>query len=386
MVRRVLIGFLFLFVIAGGASAQSCGPLPDTLTNGQPADASQVMANFNTILNCINGNHSVATAGGNVNKFRNGTMDVWQRGITGLSATASLGKPCVATADGWCVMQTGAVFSCSQGSGNGGPLFALQCAGGLGNTDTQFTQRIESYIAAPLAGNTVTVQFQYKQTGGSTTTPKISSCYASATDNFTTCTSDLVATSVTSCATATWCTEAYTFTVSANATQGYAITLDCNTPLTAAQACAITAADVRVTTGVATGVNSSPPPAELRPIWTELAACQRYFETSYGNGIAPGTVTGFTGSTTIITVLATTPLSITGVYVPFSTPKRAVPTVTMYSSNSGTAGNVYDAVSSVDVAAALIATGARGFSWYASLHAAGSNSSIFGHFAATAEL
>jgi hypothetical protein len=383
MLRRMLVTFLFLFAIAGSASAQSCGPLPNTLTNGQAADASQVMANLNTLLNCVNGNRP---AGGNINKFRNGTMDVWQRGIAGLSPAASLGKPCLATADGWCVVQTGGVSSCSQGSGNGGTLYSLQCAGGTTNNDTQFTQRIESYIAAPLAGNTVTVQFQYKQTTGATITPKISSCYATAADNFSTCASDLASASVTSCATATWCTEAYTFTVSPSATQGYAITLDCNTALTATQTCAITAADVRVTPGVTAGINANPPPPELRPIWSELAACQRYFETSYGNGTAPGTVTGFPGSTTIITVLASTTLSITGVYVPFSTPKRAAPTITMFSPNSGASGDVFDAVSSVDVAATVLAAGTKGFGWYASLHVAGSNSSIFGHFAASAEL
>jgi hypothetical protein len=54
MLRRVLVGLLFSFTLAGSASAQSCGPLPNTLTNGQAADASQVMGNFNTLLNCVN--------------------------------------------------------------------------------------------------------------------------------------------------------------------------------------------------------------------------------------------------------------------------------------------------------------------------------------------
>ncbi|MGE0254352.1 MAG: hypothetical protein AB7N54_08610 [Alphaproteobacteria bacterium] len=35
------------------ALAAPCGPLPYTLTNGQNADASQVMANFNTLLACV---------------------------------------------------------------------------------------------------------------------------------------------------------------------------------------------------------------------------------------------------------------------------------------------------------------------------------------------
>jgi hypothetical protein len=51
----MLVGYLFSFALAGSASAQSCGALPNTLTNGQPADASQVMANFNALLGCIQG-------------------------------------------------------------------------------------------------------------------------------------------------------------------------------------------------------------------------------------------------------------------------------------------------------------------------------------------
>lgn len=181
------------------------------------------------------------------------------------------------TADGWIVTQAGAAFTCAQDTGNGGPLFSLKCVGGASNTDTTFKQRIESYVAAPLAGQTVTVQFRYKQSSGSTVTPKISSGYASATDNFATVTSDLAATSLTACATATWCTESYTFTVSASAMQGYQILFDCSTALTSAQACWITAADIRVTPGVATGINANPPPPELRPVVSEMSFSKRYY-------------------------------------------------------------------------------------------------------------
>ena len=51
--------------------------------------------------------------GGLINKFRNGTFDVWQRGTSAL--TASTGG--AYTADGWIVKQTGAAFTCAQASG-----------------------------------------------------------------------------------------------------------------------------------------------------------------------------------------------------------------------------------------------------------------------------
>ena len=182
---------------------------------------------------------TVGTPGGYLNKFRNATFDVWQRGISALPASTSGAY----TADGWRATQTGAAFNCSRQAGNGGTLFSLRCVGGTSNTDTTYSQRIESYIAAPLAGNTVTVQFWYQQNTGGAITPRLSTCFASAQDNFATCTGDLTAVSLSSCASATWCLESYTFPASASAGNGYSVNLDCNTALTSAQFCQITAAD-----------------------------------------------------------------------------------------------------------------------------------------------
>lgn len=54
MAQRVFAVLLVLFIFAGTAAAQNCSPYPNTLTNGQNADASQVMANFNWVLGCVN--------------------------------------------------------------------------------------------------------------------------------------------------------------------------------------------------------------------------------------------------------------------------------------------------------------------------------------------
>jgi hypothetical protein len=60
----VLIGSI-AFVIFGGATlAQAqCAALPYTLSNGNSADATQVMANFNTLRNCITSQTSLQVAG-----------------------------------------------------------------------------------------------------------------------------------------------------------------------------------------------------------------------------------------------------------------------------------------------------------------------------------
>jgi hypothetical protein len=233
------------------------------------------------------GSCSSVQSGGHINKFRNGTFGVWQRG----TAAMTVGSSGNYAADGWKVFFTGSAnVTALRAAGNGDPLYALEVEGAASNTDIKIGQRIESIDAAPMASQVVTVQFQYYQNTGSTVTPKISTCYASSTDNFGTCTSDLGSISLTACATATWCTEAYTLTVSANAGNGYEIDFDCNAAFTSSSvACFISAADVRVTTGVSTGVNTSPPPPELRSIQEELAQCQRYFASTYGNNVAGGT-------------------------------------------------------------------------------------------------
>lgn len=51
--RSALIS-LCSVLLSWSASAQVCGPLPNTLTNNTPADATQVMQNFTTLLTCIN--------------------------------------------------------------------------------------------------------------------------------------------------------------------------------------------------------------------------------------------------------------------------------------------------------------------------------------------
>jgi hypothetical protein len=60
----VLIGLIGLVIFGGGAAARAqCAALPYTLSNGNPADATQVMANFNTLHNCITSQTSVQIAG-----------------------------------------------------------------------------------------------------------------------------------------------------------------------------------------------------------------------------------------------------------------------------------------------------------------------------------
>jgi len=55
MIKKVIAATFAMLLLPAAASAQTCNAVPNTLTNGTTADASQVMANFNAIVACIGG-------------------------------------------------------------------------------------------------------------------------------------------------------------------------------------------------------------------------------------------------------------------------------------------------------------------------------------------
>jgi hypothetical protein len=54
MIREIAGPLIALLLLSGTAEAQTCGALPNNLQNNTTADATQVMANFNALLGCIN--------------------------------------------------------------------------------------------------------------------------------------------------------------------------------------------------------------------------------------------------------------------------------------------------------------------------------------------
>lgn len=66
----VLISAFALHLLSGAGTVQAACTLPFQITNGQPADATQVMANFNALVTCLN---SVAPGGSaNAVQYNNG--------------------------------------------------------------------------------------------------------------------------------------------------------------------------------------------------------------------------------------------------------------------------------------------------------------------------
>jgi hypothetical protein len=273
-----------------------------------------------------------ADSNGYVNKFRNGTMDIWQR-TTSLTSITTAGAY---MPDGWIIVPTGASCTAAQSTANGrtGRLstYSLLLTGATGVTDILFKQRIESYIAQPLEGQQVTVQAEvYNNTGGSIT-PTLTVKHANAADDWSASTTDVNAESLQSCANGAWTQVAYTFAASSSSGNGLEITVDLgNNFSTTGKSAQVTELDIRVTPGVATGTNSAPPTPEMRPCQAELAFCQRYFCKTFPQGTAPATSTGQDSPINVVGQV-TGQLCIGNWDFPVT--MRASPTITTYSPNA----------------------------------------------------
>lgn len=252
---------------------------------------------------------NVNSNGGFVNKFRNGTMDVWQRGTVSITVTTAGAY----TADGWIVTPTGASCTAIQASNNrtgANTLFGLQLTGATSVTDITLTQRIESYIAAPLAGSTVTVQAQIFNNTGASITPTLTTKSAGTTDVWTSPVADLAATNLQACANGVWTQVAYTFSVAAAATKGYEFIFDFgNNFSTTGKSVTVAELDVRVTSGLGMGLNSNPALPELRLVPTETQFCQRYFRwTSGATNTEPSLYGNSSGGNFAVTIIHPVPM------------------------------------------------------------------------------
>ena len=136
-------------------------------------------------------------------------------------------------------------------------------------------------------------------------------------------------------------------------------------------------------TGVQLERGQAASPYEYKPLPAELAAAQRYYETSYDAGTAVGTATNSSSFAWSITA-ANRP----SFHVPYKTPKRATITPTLYNpatANATTLRNV-DAASSG--AGTIEAAGTNGFRVYWPSGNTGQTvgQMISGHFVSNAEL
>jgi cyclophilin family peptidyl-prolyl cis-trans isomerase len=134
-------------------------------------------------------------------------------------------------------------------------------------------------------------------------------------------------------------------------------------------------------TGAKLEASPIPTPYGRRNFEDEFARCQRYYEKSYdlGTAIAQPSTNGAEF------FLMLTGGSVGGLPVSFATPKRSDPSVTAYSSATGTSGKAYDYANSVDVTANIQFIGQKGFMWFAAA-SAGSDLSLGINWTADARL
>lgn len=272
-----------------------------------------------------------ATGSGYVNKFRNATMDVWQRG-TSLSTGGGY------TADGWIVSPTGAAVIASQVAGRLLSAYALRVTGAASVTDVLVYQRIESVVAAPLSGQTVTVQAQIYNNTGTTITPTLTVTHPASADAWGgSQITDVNAVNLQACPNGAWTRVAYTFVASTATVNGIQVIFDFGNNLSSnSKFVQLAELDIRVTPFAPVGLNAAPPPPELRPVTHELQFCQRYFQKSYSQNVVPGTSVGSSAGRVYFVGPANSYL---GGMVSYPVILRAVATVTPYD-NGGTANRV----------------------------------------------
>jgi hypothetical protein len=138
-------------------------------------------------------------------------------------------------------------------------------------------------------------------------------------------------------------------------------------------------------TGVKLEVGTVATPYNRQSPAKSLADCQRYFERSYDLGTLTGTATGNGSFLLYISGLAAqaNPMS---TYISYKVQKRAAPTVTIYSPQTGAAGKLYSANATADVNSVLFAAGQFGISVYGSEGVAAASVNLRGQWTSVAEL
>ena len=133
-------------------------------------------------------------------------------------------------------------------------------------------------------------------------------------------------------------------------------------------------------TGVQLEAGTTASPFEYRQYGTELALCQRYFETNFPPGVAVGSISlpGF------VSTNSSTNSSGEASGVQFSVKKRAVPTIVIYHITNGNAGQVYRVSDAASVGATAIHIGQSGIGFLQL--ASSSANGYYWNYTASAEL
>ena len=209
------------------------------------------------------------------NVLINGGMDIWQRG-TGSIAPAN---GVMINTDRWVHTGTTTTFT-QQTDVPAGFRYSLGASG----SDATFGQKIEAANAVRLANQTVTFSVWAKSISGSRPLD-VYFFYPVTVDNFASLVS--ISTTVASASVSTsWARYTLTVTLPATVVNGLYILFGRSGSATNTYY-----------TGAQLEIGPQATPFEQRPIGTELALCQRYYEISNGLVQVTGGATGFGGNT-----------------------------------------------------------------------------------------
>jgi hypothetical protein len=305
--------------------------------NGDVYSASDVN-DTNGTINLLTSSTLSSQAG--KNSIINGGMDIWQRG------TSVAGTTTVLLADRWNAYRAvaGSTFS-RQASGLTGFNYGLRMQRDSGNSATNLLQTLQNYETVntiPLAGQTVTLSW-YAKVGANfsaTSSQMFVQVYTgTGTDqnilNGYTGSTTLLNNTVT--ITTSYVRYSKTFTIGSTMTE-MSIVFGFNPTGTASTN------DWLEITGVQLELGSTPTTfsrAGGGGIQGELAACQRYYQKSYGQAVTVPTNATASGLAMGVTTGTTATGAYLG-YVKLPVTMRISPTITIYSYTSSTSGVVSD--------------------------------------------
>lgn len=205
------------------------------------------------------------------NRLINGAMQVWQRS-TSTTVTAGTAVPTASTgyytADRWFIYAVGANATAARTTGTGNNQYNLQITGAASMTNIGVGQRIETANSYDLAGDTVTLSVQMANSLLTTVNWTIN--YANSTDAFGTIASPTktIISNGSWTVTSTMTTYTATVTIPAAATTGLEVLFTVGSQVSGTW----TIGSAQLEIG---SYNTS---FDYRPIGTELALCQRYFQ------------------------------------------------------------------------------------------------------------
>jgi len=214
--------------------------------------------------------------------------------------------------------------------------YDLRIVGAASVTDTFIRFPLSAADAAPLAGKTVTFQITGVGSSPVTVTPTITVKHAGSADNWASPVTDVNAATLQTMTSGAQTTWSYTFAASASSSYGLEVIIDFGSIFnSSSNYITFFAPDLRVTPGVTTGINNSPPTPEIRDAVSDIAWSKLYYRTTYANGVAAGTAT----QNGMITG-ASSGTSTDGLIAPhFDPPMYATPTVTIYDA-AGASGKI----------------------------------------------